>query len=698
MPQALFCFARVAGQPKAAEHGRTQIRQRLATSFRIDFQPAIPTSTSIWYFLSLLGTVFLIVGLALPGAALSDLCLPWRLRPGARLFLAPLLGLALLVLLATLTGWVARGGYRWWFCLPLTVALILLGASRVRLPLWRTGLLTAARLTTFCAIASFPFLGQVWQYGAFNPFNDTFTYLVHAQWLQAHGFAEPALVSGSHPAWTQVASYQDTGLRMGASFLLGWLQAASGREWSWEVYPAVVSAGLVAGALTVGASVLAACPGQRRAAWLAALAAAVSLDGFAIGPVQFGFLPQTFGLAFGGGALALRGLEIASGGGSNRAGGDSTTLTGRLRAGLPAALLLAASVFCYSEFAPFLALAWVGSYLLTPPWVGSLSEFRARLTQFWPSATLALLLLNAELLRAWQALRWQAGVVVGTPVPWPAWKFLAHALGLHTAKTETADWWWQVQPRRVVLALPAVAAFCGLLGGVRRAPARSAGGATRRFRPAALVPAGLLCALCALAFLWFRYGAANPWPHGIPGRPAGVGQSWSQFKLSQWTSLAAIALALAGGVAALSARGGTRGRALAVCVLAGWCAIGLGWNGQKMPRHTDPFRHSAGTARDPFRVYLALRNSLAATVPPGDRIYLALRDREYEALKSCELLTYFLHDRPLAGDWPADPGLLAEFLPEAERHVAADHCAWVVRLLPAGGFVVERSAAAAQPP
>ncbi len=515
-------------------------------SFRVDFRRAIHTSRPIWYFLSLLGTVFLIVGLALPGAALIDLCLPWRLRPIARLFLAPLFGLALLVLLATLAGWVARGGYRWWFCLPLTVALVLPGVSRA-LPLRRVGS-GAARLVAFCALASFPFLGQLWEYTAFNPFNDTLTYLVHAQWLQAHGFAEPALPSGRHPAWTQVAYYQGTELRMGASFLLGWLQAASGRPWSWEVYPAVVSVGLVAGALTVGATVIAACPGRRRVAWLAALAAAVSINGFATGPVQFGFLPQTFGLAFAGGVLALRGQEIASR--PRVAALEDRTLAGRLRMGFPLALLGAASVVCYSEFSPFLALVWMGSYLLAPPWPGSFGELRARLTQFWPAALLTLLLLNGELLRVWTALREQVGVIAGGPVPWPPWKFLAHALGLHTSKIETVDWWWQVQPWRVLLALPPVTAFCLALGGARRRGRVAAFPLAPRFRPRALLPAALLCALCALAFLWFRYGAANPWQREIPGRAAGVGQSWNQFKLSHWASLQAIALVLAGGVAA----------------------------------------------------------------------------------------------------------------------------------------------------
>ncbi len=294
---------------------------------------------------------------------------------------------------------------------------------------------------------------------------------------------------------------------MGASFLLGWMQAASGCEWSWEVYPAAVSVGLIAGALTVGGAVLAACPGQRHAAWLAALAAAVALDGFAIGPVQFGFFPQTFGLAFGSGVLVLRGLEIVHGRREQR------SLPARLRAGLPLALLGAASVFCYSEFAPFLAVAWGGSYLLAPVpprrvagVAGAAGAGVAGGAADGPAH-------QCRVVRVWVALSEQAGVVVGSPIAWPPGKFLAHALGLHSAKVTGPDWWWQVQPWRVALALPAVAAFLLLV--VRGARLRGAG--SGRTRLGALGPSGILCGVCLLAFLLFRYFVANPWPEGHDG-------------------------------------------------------------------------------------------------------------------------------------------------------------------------------------
>ncbi len=104
---------------------------------------------------------------------------------------------------------------------------------------------------------------------------------------------------------------------------------------------------------------------------------------------------------------------------------------------------------------------------------------------------------------------------------------------------------------------------------------------------------------------------------------------------------------------------------------------------------TDALRRSAGVSRDPFRVYLEFRDSLAATVPAADTIYLELRGRDFASIKGRELLTYFLHDRALAGDWSADPGLLPELLSEEDRHVPAERSAWIVRMLPEGEFVVQ---------
>ncbi len=165
-------------------------------------------------------------------------------------------------------------------------------------------------------------------------------------------------------------------------------------------------------------------------------------------------------------------------------------------------------------------------------------------------------------------------------------------------------------------------------------------------------------------------------------------------------SLAAITVFLGGGLALLAAKAGSRGRLAAVLLLLVWCAVGLGWNGQKMRRHTAALREVTGMAHNPFQSFLELRRALAAVPPVGNgRTFLELRAQDFPSLKGRQLLTYFLHDRPLAGDWLADPGLLPEFLPAAEQIVPRDGCAWIVRMPAAGGFSLDpnETAAVARP-
>src|ERR1017187_3348802 len=57
------------------------------------------------------------------GWGLADL-LPWRLRPEARIFYSPLLGLAVVLHLAVLLGWIGHG-YRHPVCLLVMVVLVL---------------------------------------------------------------------------------------------------------------------------------------------------------------------------------------------------------------------------------------------------------------------------------------------------------------------------------------------------------------------------------------------------------------------------------------------------------------------------------------------------------------------------------------------------------------------------------------------
>ncbi len=617
----------------------------------------------MWYIASLTCLLLTLGALWTIGAAFGDLCLPRRLRPQSREFLAPALGLAVLLAPATLLGWWGHG-FRWWICLPITAGLTLAAVWQLsrredrRLPQpWRAG-----RLMGFAAIASFPILGQVLLYNAFNPFNDTWSYLYQAQWLQRHGFAEPAVIAGHHPVAVSVLAWQRSGLRITPSFLLGWLQAAFGMDWSYQIYPAVLSLAVVCGALAVGGIVRAVRPGRRQEAWWVALAAGVTLNGFASGAVG-GFYPQTLGLVFSTAAVAWRGLEIGAG------------LPGRgsfaahLRAALPLAALLAAVFYSYPELCVFLAPAIAASYVF--PWPGDRGQVRQRLLSLTALATSAGVLAIFEAGRAFRAVRMQAKVVAGHPVAWTSGGFFAHALGGKSGPYDGANWFFEPGWTALLWGAAPVVCFAVLL-------AR----AERRGRPArqpwhwpSLVPAATMAAVCAVALCYFRWFVANPWPHNVGPWVPGVGQTWSQFKLSLWMSPTLLAVA-----AVVFIRFAGRGL-IAACCLAAWCALGIGWSGQLMLLRVNPIRLASGETEDPFGSYRAFCETLAAK-PPSDLFYLDASASDGGSIKQRELLAYFLQDRALSGNWELDDNLPARLLPDAELHASAQNADWVVRYRP----------------
>ena len=625
---------------------------------------------TMWYLASLSCLLIILAICQMAGVAFVDLCLPWRLRPAAREYLAPALGLALLLVPVNLLGWLGHG-FRGGTCLLVTATLAAVGfgwqSRQGKLRLGRHGW----RLAGFAALVSFPTLGQLWQFNTFNPFNDTWTYLYQAQWLQSHGFHEPAVVTGHHAAMLSVAGFQRSGLRITPSLLLGWLQAAFGLNWSYEVYPTAVSLILLCGALGVGGIVRAAFPGRRREAWWVALAAGVTLNGFACGAAA-GFYPQTVGLAFSTVALALRGMEMTW-----RRGGNAPLeerWTAQLREELPLAACGAAVVYCYPELLPFLLPALAASYLL--PWPGSQKEARQRGITAGLTILVALLLAGTESGRAFHALKMQAQVVAGNPVAWTVGGFLAQSLGLRADIYEGGTWFYENGWSVLLVGIAPIAGF-GLLLWL-----------TDAFRPPvdrtrnarwwlAVVPATSMVGLCALAFVYFRYFVANPWPHGVGPWAPGVGQTWSQFKLSLWVSPALLAVA---GVSLIRLSQAWRFPAASL-VLAGWCAAGLGWNASLLLVRANPIRLVSGETHDPFGSYRAFCEPLTE-LPASDVIFLDATPGDFGSIKQRELLAYFLGDRPLIGNWTLDDNLPTQLLPPQERQPPAAGADWIVRYHP----------------
>jgi hypothetical protein len=591
------------------------------------------------YFGTLLVAQVMVFLIAVVGLRIADL-LPPRLRPLGRFYFSPLFGLALFMLLATVHGWLAP--FKSWMVLVeafplLFLALYLEKRKRILLPYLFT-------LALFSLVSSTTVLFPLLRFDAYNPFNDTFTYLVHGQWLQQHAFSTPAVPSGHYPALTQVAQYQGAGHRMGASFFLAWVQAAFGLKWSYYAYPAAVSLPLIAGSLAVGGAVQLVVPGQRLISILAAAAMATFFSGFAFGSV-YGFFPQTFGLAFAVGGVALLGGLLAQ----SRRGYDLGK--GFLNT-LPVALIFAALALCYNDLLPFV-VAGTGSFLVLLL-IFSPSKMKEVLVPVLILVGETILLINFEFIRILQNfLHTVLGVgsgthVIGWPVLWSPWEFLAHAFGF-----KSPVGWWLGHETAIQAALALILVLLLLfLWRFRNGSSHS------------LYLHLLVVLFLTLGFLYFRYFAKPP-------SPAETGHTFLQFKVAKWAS--PFCFVLMGATLAYGYKKFRRGAKifpafLLLCVLSA-----VGSNYRMAGQITDHFLGEVGYNRSAYSGLLHLRE-LVMNITSDAVIYLDLGAVHH---KLRQMIAYVLMDRKLAANY-SDDGYILGKLPPDQRVIPFTSAQWVI--------------------
>jgi hypothetical protein len=627
------------------------------------------------YFGILLITLAMLVATAILGRRIADL-LPTMLVPVGKFCFAPILGLAAVMLAATLHGWfrpfsLATTG------VPMAIALALsLWYERDRQALIRD-LLPAIALTV---ITSSTVLFPLLRFDTYNPFNDTFTYLVHSQWLQEHPFSQTAVHSGFYPALTQVSEYQSGAHRMGASFFLAFAQAVFGLKWSYYAYPAAVALALTAGSMAVGGTVKLIWPAGRLMVLLVAAATATMMNGFAFGSF-FGFMPQTFGLAVGVGALGLYGALIT-------AHQQPIRIKRLASETIPAALLFSALAYCYNDMLPFIA---VGILLYV---AGAMLFDRRQM----PRLLLSLVVLTAETLilvnyetvhivKNFLDTMLSVGggaAVIGWPVRWSAAAFLAHSFGF---KSPYDDVWLFVNPAltQIICALVFITVVIGVVSLIKQ----------RQNIPTLGLFLGTI-SVFIMAFLHFRYNVAAVWPND-------VGHSFLQFKTAKWAS--PFICVMTGATAAWLAYG-TKGRRrrfgrMVEGAVAFVVVLAVSWNYVNVPKGTTQMLDETGYRTSSFDAFLNLRQ-LVADIPPNQPIYLAL-GAEHHKLR--QMVAYILYDRRVASNY-MDDGYLTGNIPPAEREMPRNVADWVLTMasakdqtskaLPVIGNMELRSASANQ--
>lgn len=599
------------------------------------------------YLTSVTVIVCLLLVVTTLGRRIADL-LPGQFRDEVGFYIAPLLGLAALMLVTTIYGWISP--FKTSFSLMLSVVVILIGIKfeKRRTELFKDWLIVSA----FAIIATIPILAPAIRFDSFNPFNDSFTYLVHGQWLQAHAFSETALGSGFYPAETQVVLYQGAGHRMGGSFFLGFVQSLFHLEWSYYAYMATVGVVFALGSLALGGVIQQVIPVSRTIALTLSTLPAFTVNGFIFG-AQYGFFPQSFGLAFAAGlACLIPGLM-------------ANTLNAKPSWSkqffylLPLSLCCSVLLISYNDMFPVLG-AGIGLFILLLGWMYKGEKIRI-LIALLIFAVQVMTIVNVEGVRIIRnfvhtLLGAASGAVhFGWPVLWSPVQFVAHSFGMKSpfdSNVFLVDRLFSTWVFPIIL-LAIVVILVKIL----------------RDKPKNLAVLLLLCinAIFWLAFLKFRYASA-----GLEGE---IGNTFLQFKLAKW--LAPFNLALLGiSIAWLWMNGGKYARICKIFVLTGLVA-GMAIHFVIVAQmFTLQMQDEMMQKRSPFNVLLDLR-SRVSSIPKDQIIYLGIPNEHH---KITQMVAYALYDRKLAGKY--EDGYLRGSIPEGERDMTMDKADWMIQLKP----------------
>jgi hypothetical protein len=591
--------------------------------------------------------LFLLLLVTTAGRRIADL-FPTAVKESSAFYVAPLLGLACLILTTTLYGWLSP--FKPNISLPLTIGLLVLGVlfEKDRSMLFRDWFI----VSVFASVVTIPILAPAIRFDGFNPCTDIFTYLAQGQWLQGHAFSEAARASGFFPAETQVVLYQTGGYRMGASFLLGFVQSLFHFEWSYGAFLPTVSLAFAVGSLALGGIIRQVLPVSKKVCLALCTLPAFTLNGFVFG-AQWGFFPQVFGLAFAAGLACLIPALV----------GDALeSKPSRLKQSVnlfPLAVCFSALLISYNDMFPVIG---AGTFLFFFLMFAICFHERARLFGIMIIlAAQVCLLVNFEglrILKNYMHSLLGAGsgsIRFGWPVFWSPLQFLAHSFGMKAPSPNDVFFMdsiisnWIFPALMIVIVIVLVKIF--------------------RAKPKNLTLLFLFCmeAVFLLAFMKFRYAT--------PGFPGEIGHTFLQFKIAKWA--APINLSLLGIVIAWFLLKGGKSRSVVKYAFGAAFVVGMAIQGiLGSKEYIKHFQEETMRKRSPFNAYLDLRASVEA-IPKDEVVYLAFAGH----YKLRQIATYILSDRKLASDY-SDDGYILNNIPKGEINIPLETAKWMIQYKP----------------
>ena len=623
------------------------------------------------FLLSVSALFFLIILVTTIGRRVTDF-LPSPLKESSAFYIAPLLGLASLVLISTVYGWLSP--FKIYISVSIFIGLMALGVlfEKERLTLFRD----CGIICVFGFIVTLPIFASAIWFDSFKPFTDVFTYLVHGQWLQQHAFSQSVHPSGFFPAETQIVLYQSRGHRMGASFFLAFVQSLFHLEWSYYALLPTVGVVFAVANLALGGIIRQVLPAVSKTICLAICTLpAFSMNGFVYG-AQWGFFPQTFGLAFCFGLASLiPGLV-------NNTIQLKPVWIKQFYNLLPLSICFSAFLMTYNDMFPLLGASIILFFFL----MGALYwEERGNLWRFILIFVAEVsLVVNIEVFRIVKnfigtVLGAGSGMVAfGWPVLWHPIQFLALSFGMKSAFIHG------VIGKHTYSSDPSTIQFANINGVFLIDKIISLW-----VFPALLIMMGIilfkilqersknntiLFILCinivfCLVFIKFRYATL-----GL--NPGEMGHTFLQFKLSKW--LTPFNLGLLGIIIAwLLLKTGKRVEIFKYIFLILF-VMGMAIQCIIVPRlFIKQFQDETLQKYSSFNVLLDLR-ARVESIPKTQVIYLNLGATHY---KLRQMVAYVLLDRRLASNYN-DDGYILGHLPQDQRDMPIETADWVVEYKP----------------
>jgi hypothetical protein len=442
---------------------------------------------------------------------------------------------------------------------------------------------------------------------------------------------------------------------MGASFYLGLIQSVFKLEWSYYCYLSVLSIIFTSGSLSLAGIVKKVSGSSTIFALFISFLSGILSNGYLFG-AQFGFFPQTFGLAYTFGIIFLLPYSIKA------LIDNKYTVVEIFLLSIPFSLIISSLILCYSDMFMLLGLGLL-IYLVYfcikfPNHKGTILKF------IFITSLLVLLLVNIEVFRVAKIyLGGISGVVkgenaIGWPVIWNPLEFIGYSFGFKSTLASAGSIPNGIDKFLSNFLFPLTFIFIVF----------QSYKILKDSRDQTIILIIIINIIYWLVFIKFRYFSVG----FVNGE---VGHTFLQFKIAKWLApfnLSLLCIAFAYVISKSKPFYLIKKYTILLILL-----IGIYFQLYISPLMiTGHFLVETGRNFSPFTIFTELRSKISG-IPKDEVIYLQI---PHENHKLTQMVAYVLADRKLAGKY--EDGYIRGSMPENQRDMDLKEAKWILAYVP----------------